>query len=110
MNQELVKQALTNFVRIALTALLGAIVAKYPGAGKWITDYIANHGGMVALAASVTGILFLYGQSLYTRMRMRLFAKQALRAEPGTTLAAIDKQVSAAPVAAVLTADPDKVG
>jgi hypothetical protein len=109
MNQELVKQAFTNLVRIGLAALLGAIATKYPGVGQWLTDYIVNHGGMVAFAGSIAGILFLYGQSLYTRMRMRLFAKQALRAEPGTTLATIDKQVAAAPVTAILTADPNKI-
>lgn len=109
MNNELVKQLLINGLRALVVWGLGAIATKYPPIANFINTWITNHGGMEVVLVSVVGVLLVWGQSTYTRMRQRLFAKQALRAEPGTTLATIDKQVKAAPLAAVVTADPNKI-
>lgn len=106
---EIIKQLLTNGVRVALVWLCGAVAAKNPTIGKYLTDFISEHGGVVALAASIAGVLFIYGQSYYTRMRSRLFAKVALQSPPGTPAAVVDNQIKEAPVTAVLTADPTKV-
>lgn len=106
---EAIKQLLINVVRMGLVWLLGAIAAHYPAIYHFVNDWVTSNGGVAVLAVSIAGTLFLVLQSFYTRMRMRLFAKQALRAEPGTTLTNIDKQVAAAPISAIITADPTKI-
>lgn len=106
---ELIKQALVNILRVGVLWLLGVIAAKNPTIASFANSWITQHGGLDVVLLSVAGVILIWGQSLYTRMRMRLFAKQALRAEPGTTMANINKQIAAAPVSAVLTADPNKI-
>jgi hypothetical protein len=107
--QEILRQALTNLVRVGLVWLLGVIAAKYPTYAPYLNNWVGQQGGVIVIATSIAGTLAILIWSFYTRMRSRLFAKLALKAEPGTTLTNIDKQVSNAPVAAILTADPTKI-